>query len=247
MKQLRITPAMGKRLIAKGMAQRPDIQRVLEQGNLVIIAGTTNGYVAEEILTLLGQAAEFSRVGFRRGITVPPGAEAPEIEFPGDVVISAGVWQKGKTVTDAVKQLKEGDIILKGANAFDPRGQAAVQIGSTVGGTIIASMPAVIGRRVKLIVPVGLEKRVFEDVNLLARKVNAPGTEGPRLFPLPGEIFTELDAIKLLTGAQVFMIAAGGVYGAEGASWLGVTGSAGQMQAAVDLIESVIDEPPCEV
>jgi len=247
MKQLSITPAMGKRLIAQGMVQRADIQRVLEQGNLVIIAGTTNGYVAEEILTRLGQAAEFSRVGFRRGLTVPPGAEAPEIEFPGDVVISAGGWQKGKTVTDAVKQLQEGDIVLKGANAFDPRGQAAVQIGSTVGGTIIASMPAVIGRRVKLIVPVGLEKRVFEDVNLLARKVNAPGTEGPRLFPLPGEVFTELDAIKLLTGAQAFLIAAGGVYGAEGASWLGVTGSAEQMQATVDLIESVIDEAPCEV
>jgi hypothetical protein len=247
MKQLRITPAMGKRLIAKGMAQRPDIQRVLEKGNLVIIAGTTNGYVAEEILTRLGQAAGFSRVGFRRGITVPPGDEAPEIEFPGDVVISAGVWQKGKTVTDAVKQLQEGDIVLKGANAFDPRGQAAVQIGSTVGGTIIASMPAVIGRRVRLIIPVGLEKRVFEDVNLLARKVNAPGTEGPRLFPLPGELFTELEAIKLLTGAQAFLIAAGGVYGAEGASWLGVTGSAEQIQAAVDLIESVIDEPPCTV
>ena len=153
MKQLHITPAMGKRLIAKGIAQRPDVQRVLEKGNLVIIAGTTNGYVAEEILTLLGQAAGFSRVGFRRGITVPPGAEAPEIDFPGDVVISAGVWQEGKTVTDAVKQLQEGDIVLKGANAFDPRGQAAVQIGSDVGGTIITSMPAVIGRRVKLIVP----------------------------------------------------------------------------------------------
>lgn len=247
MKQLHITPAMGKRLIAKGITQRPDIQRVLEKGNLVIIAGTTNGYVAEEILTQLGQAAGFSRVGFRRGITVPPGAEAPEIDFPGDVVISAGVWQEGKTVTDAVKQLQEGDIVLKGANAFDPRGQAAVQIGSDVGGTIITSMPAVIGRRVKLIVPVGLEKRVFEDVNLLALKVNAPGSEGPRLFPMPGQVFTELDAIKLLTGAQAFMIAAGGVYGAEGCSWLGVTGSAEQMQAAVDLIASVIDEAPCEV
>ena len=83
MKQLGVTTAMGKRLIAKGMAVHPDIQRVLERGTLVIIAGTTNGYVAEEILTSLGQAEGFSRRGFRRGMHTPPGTEAPEIEFPG--------------------------------------------------------------------------------------------------------------------------------------------------------------------
>lgn len=247
MKQLCVTTAMGKRLIAKGMAVHPDIQRVLERGTLVIIAGTTNGYVAEEILTSLGQAQGFSRRGFRRGMHTPPGTEAPEIEFPGDVVISDGMWHKGTTVTDAAGQLQEGDVVLKGANAFDSRGQAAVQIGSTTGGTIIATMPAVIGRRVRLIIPAGLEKRVFEDVYVLARRVNAPGTDGPRLFPMPGQLFTELDAIKLLTGAQAHLIAAGGVYGAEGAVWLGITGSDEQIRTAAELIQSVADEPPCRV
>ncbi len=136
--------------------------------------------------------------------------------------------------------------MLKGANALDPRGQAAVQIGSDVGGTILASMPAVIGRRVQLIVPVGLEKRVLEDVNLIAQRINAPGTEGPRMFPMPGETFTELDAIKLLTGAQAHLLAAGGVYGAEGALWLGITGTDEQVRDAVSLIASVSNEPPCE-
>jgi hypothetical protein len=247
MKQLIITSAMGKRLIGKGMAQHPAIQRVLGKGTLVIIAGTTNGYVAEEILTSLGQAEGFSRRGFRRGIKVPPDAEAPEIEFPGDVVIVGGTWQKGNTVTDIAQQLQEGDVVLKGANAFDPRGQAAVQIGSTVGGTILAALPAVIGRRVQLIVPVGLEKRVFEDVNLIAQRINAPGTEGPRMLPLPGQIFTELDAIKLLTGAEAHLLAAGGVYGAEGSLWLGIAGKDEQIQAVAELIQSVTGEPPCEV
>lgn len=247
MKQLNVTSAMGKRLIARGMVRHPDIKRALETGTLVIIAGTTNGYVAEEILKALGQAHGFSRIGFRRGMKVPPDAEAPEIEFPGDVVITDGQWQKGKTVADVADQLKEGDIVLKGANAFDSRGQAAVHVGSTTGGTILAALPAVIGRRVRLIVPVGLEKRVFEDVHALAQRCNAPGTEGPRLFPMPGQIFTELDAIKLLTGAQAFLISAGGVYGAEGAVWLGITGTDEQIQAAAKLIESVAGEPPCQV
>ena len=46
---------MGKRLIGKGMAIHPQVKDVLQKGTLVVIAGTTNGYVAEEILGSLGQ------------------------------------------------------------------------------------------------------------------------------------------------------------------------------------------------
>jgi hypothetical protein len=64
---------------------------------------------------------------------------------------------------------------------------------------------------------------------------------------VPGEIFTELDAIKLMTGAEACLVAAGGIYGAEGASWLGITGSEAQIQAAAELIQSVRAEPLCRV
>jgi hypothetical protein len=238
---------MSKRLIGQAMALHPDIKGVLDKGRLVIIAGTTNGYVAEEILKSLGQSEGFSRKGFRRGLTVAPGAKAVKVDFPGDVVISDGKWQKGKTIYDVADDLEAGDVVLKGANAFDGRGQAAVQIGHRKGGTILAALAAVIGRRVRLIVPVGLEKRVFEDVNVLAQRCNAPGAKGPRLLPMPGKIFTELDAIKLMTGAEACLIAAGGTYGAEGAAWLGLTGTEEQIQAAAELIKSVADEPPCRV
>jgi hypothetical protein len=237
---------MGKRLIGKAMVQHPDVQAVLERGTLVIIAGSTNGYVAQEMLKSLGYQ-EFSRVGFRRGLTVAPGAKAMKVQFPGDVVIRDGQWEKGKLIFDVADELKTGDVILKGANAFDVYGQPAVQIGHPQGGTVMAAVAAVIGRRVRLIVPVGLEKRVLEDVSVLAQRCNAPGARGPRLFPMPGEIFTELDAIELLTGAESCLIAAGGVYGAEGASWLGVSGTEEQIAVAADLIRSLADEPPCEI
>ena len=51
-----ITPAAGKRLIAKALAQHPLIQEALKTRNVLIVAGTTNGYVAEEILASLGQS-----------------------------------------------------------------------------------------------------------------------------------------------------------------------------------------------
>jgi hypothetical protein len=246
-KQLSVTTAMGKRLIGKAMAAHPAILEVLKQGTLVIIAGTTNGYVAEEVLAALGQADEFSREGFRRGVTVPPDAKAPSFPFPGDVVLVEGRWHKGLTVMDVADALKEGDVVLKGANAFDACGKAAVQIGHPRGGTILAALPAVIGSRVRLIIPVGLEKRVFGDVDDLVRLCNLPGAEGPRLCPLPGQVFTELDALSLLTGAEASLIAAGGIYGAEGAAWIGVRGTDSQIDAAEALVSSVSKELPCRV
>lgn len=247
MKQYCVTTAMGKRLIGKAMAEHPDVVRVLQEGTLVVVAGTTNGYVAEEVLASVGQCQGFSRDGFRRGLTIAPGARAAQAEFLGDVVLVDGEWKRGITIYDAVESLKEGDVVLKGANAFDQRGHPAVQIGHPQGGTILEALAALVGRRVCLIVPVGLEKRVPGDILALSRLCNAPGTRGPRLLPFAGEIFTEIDAIHLLSGAQATLLAAGGIYGAEGSSWLGVAGSMEEVEAAEQLIRSVADEPPCRV
>lgn len=208
MKQFVLTPASGKRLIGKAMASHPAILAALESGTIVIVAGTTNGYVAEEVLLRIGQTAGYEKKRFFRGVVLPPsgagtgsGGPAEQSPFPGDVVIFKGKWLQGKTIFDVVDDLREGDVILKGANALDiSRRRAAVLIGDPKGGTIGAAIQAVIGRRVRLILPVGLEKRVVEDLDTLAAKLNAPGAHGPRLWPVPGQVFTELDAVTLLTG-----------------------------------------------
>jgi hypothetical protein len=217
------------------------------KGTLAIVAGTTNGYVAEEVLKALGQAEGFTRAGFRRGLTVPPGAKASQAPFAGDVVIVNGVWQKGREIFDFVSDMQAGDVILKGANAVDLSARkAAVLIGHPMAGTAGAVIPAVAGRRVRLIIPVGLEKRICGDLDRLAAAINSPQAEGPRLLPLPGEVFTELDAVELLTGASACLVASGGVCGAEGAVWIAVQGSADQLAAAAGIIASVAAEPPCQ-
>ncbi|MDY7010689.1 MAG: hypothetical protein SVV80_08050 [Planctomycetota bacterium] len=245
MKQFLLTPSAGKRLIGKASVAHPTVRAVLEKGTLVIIAGTTNGYVAEEILASIGQSDGFSRKGFRRGITVPIRSEnaASQVDFSNDVVIVNGVRQEDKTIFDVVDDLTAADVILKGANAVDLHRRAAVLIGDPHGGTAAAAIRAVVGRRVRMIIPVGLEKRVNEDVTDIAAVLNAPGSQGPRMLPLPGEVFTELDAISIMTGASARLVAAGGVCGAEGACWIAVTGSKEQISAAEELIHSVADEP----
>ena len=249
--QFMITPASGKRLIAKALTNHIPVQKTLESGTLVIIAGTTNGYVAEEILSSQGQIDDFSKKKFFRGIVLPSsqprtenGRLPDETGFPGDVVIVDGKWKKGLTIFDVADDLIEGDIIFKGANALDVNNKkAAIYIGHPQGGTILASLKAVVGRRVRLILPVGLEKRVNTDLDEMAMKLNSPGARGPRFLPVAGEVFTEIDAISSLTGAKAYMIAAGGVAGAEGSVWLAVSGIKQEVEAAQKLIKSVSMEP----
>jgi hypothetical protein len=250
-KQFVVTPSAGKRLIAKALVAHPTVTKALKNGTLVIVAGTTNGYVAEEILKSLGVTDNFSRERFFRGVTLPPGLEvtsegrlSDESKFPGDVVITKGEWRKGKTIVDVIDELKEGDVILKGANAVDlRRKQAAILIGHPKAGTIAVALQAVLGRRVQLIIPVGLEKRVIRDLFCLAEKVNCPGAEGIRLFPTPGEVFTEIEALQLLTGATAELISSGGVSGAEGSCWLSISGTQEQEKAAEKLVTSIALEP----
>ena len=245
-KQFVVTCSMGKRLIAKGIAAMPAVQAVLKKGMLVITAGTTNGYVAEEILQATGQLDGFSRKGFRRGAITPPGTELPAVPFPGDVVLLDGRWLKGKEIYAVVNDMKAGDMILKGANAIDSRGRAAVLVGNPTMGTAGAVIPAVVGRRVGLIIPIGLEKRIPGDVHDLASELNSTAAEGVRMMPLPGQTFTEIDAIALLTGASAKLVAAGGIGGAEGSLWLAVKGDVIQLQTVGNLMQSVSAEPPCE-
>jgi hypothetical protein len=250
-KQLLLTISAGKRLIGKALAVHPEIRNNLTKGTIVIIAGTTNGYIAEEILASIGETRSFTKERFFRGITLAPnyqvsktGRFTDESGFPGDVVIQNGVWLKGKTINDVAVDLKEGDIVLKGANALDlANKRAAILIGNPNGGTTIPILQALIGQRIRLILPVGLEKRIPGNLDELANKINSPGNKGWRLIPVPGEVFTEIEALDQLSGAKCEIFAAGGICGAEGSVWLLINGTPDQEYMAENILKSIAREP----
>lgn len=250
--QLSLTPAAGKRLIARAIAEHPVVIKSIKKGIIVIIAGTTNGYVAEELLKKIGQSDKFRRARFFRGIVLPPkvkttgsGRLPDESKFPGDVVIKNGTWQRGKTIFDVIEDLKEGDVIMKGANCINlVDKKAGVLIGHPKGGTIATALQAVVGKRVKLLLPVGLEKRIPGNIDMIASLLNASGGTGPRLLPVPGEIITEIQAIELLSGAKATLVAGGGVCGAEGAVWLALHGEKKQLDKAKIILHEVTEEAP---
>lgn len=224
-RELLLTVEAGKRLIARGLVQDQSFRRALYEKKVVIVAGTTNGYVAEEVLALLGETHPFDRQAFRRGVTVAPGAKLPAGKLEGDLLIDHGRAVFGRDIFEIAPELGAGDVILKGANAlYLPTREAGVLIGHPQGGTMMPILSAALGRRVQVIVPVGLEKRVGAPIATLSALCADEQAEGPRLAPLPGRVFTELEAIASLTGAQAELIASGGVLGAEGGVYLLVRG-----------------------
>lgn len=241
--QFALTPAAGKQLIANALAQNEHLLKAARERTVVVVAGTTNRYVAKALLEAIGES-EFTGKHFFRGITSgkPVPADLPEMD--GDVVIEKGRWIHGRIIQDVAPELKAGDIILKGANAVDLKtGDAAVLIGHPEGGTLTGIFAAAIGRRVEVMVPVGVEKRVDGAISQLCSLCNDPQASGVRLAPAPGKAYTEIDAIREMTGAQAALIAAGGICGYEGAAWFQCTGTDEELKKVREVIEKVKNTP----
>ncbi len=247
-----LTVAESKRLIGKAVAQMPIVKNALENGMIIIIKGTTTRYVAEEITGQKIVPAEFVT-----GRLMP---KQPEL-LPKGKSVNNVILEKGKLLDiplpDAVKKLKPGDVVMKGANALDYKNKLAagnIMVGPHLGfvpgpdgGTTGITMPFIVARKVHLVIPVGLEKQVVGDIVDVTLKMREPIESLnvlPSMWLLTGEIVTELEAIKMLTGATAFQANAGGVNGAEGGSWLVFRGTRDQVEKAMELAKSVKGEPP---
>lgn len=240
--QIMLTPAAGKQLIALALSRNSALVSALQNNTVAVVAGTTNTYLAKALLALIGETFEGRH--FFRGIT--RGQPLPDDlpPFEGDVIIEKGQWIRGKTIQEAAPAMKAGDVVLKGANAVDLKtGEAAVLIGHPEGGTLASIWQANVGRRVTVMIPVGVEKRVDGPIAELCRLCNDGEANGARLAAAPGKAYTEIDALAELTGAKANLIAAGGVCGCEGAAWFQCEGTDEQLVLVKEYMQQVQDTP----
>ena len=120
-------------------------------------------------------------------------------------------------------------------------------IGHPTGGTIGATIGTIIARRITLVVPVGLEKCIAHSIERAAAFITSDAecaSPLPSLWPVEGEIVTEIEALKFLTGVEAIQSAAGGLAGAEGAVRLVARGTREQIAKVVELADAVHGEPP---
>jgi hypothetical protein len=241
---LTFTVAQGKRLIAKAVSKLPEVVNALSNGTIAIGRGTTNGYVAEEILGHVIPKGEYVS-----GRILPAGMPWEELGRGGypDIVVKNGEVMEGGSVINSVSDMKQGDVFIKGANALDYKNKiAGVLMMHPTGGTL-SVYGALISKKINLIIPIGLEKIVLDDISelsMLSREIDShPKAPVVSMMPITGKIITEIEALFILCGVNARLLSAGGVKGAEGAVTLLITGEKADIENAINLHSLLIDEP----
>ena len=240
---INLTVAEGKRLIAKGIANMPAVKEKLNKGIVVITSGTTNTYIAEELAGL-----KAPRGSFLTGNIVPQGAKSPNsgLERVSNITLIDGKVSD-INYEEAFGQMQEGDIVFKGANLLNyERKQAAVCIGAPDGGTTTRVRTVAGEGKARLIVPIGLEKEVYGDLNeyeaFFANQIEQLSYVPKVWVHQDAEIFTEIEAIRTFAEVNVLPWAAGGIAGREGGISLAVYGAKPEVQKILDLIASIQGE-----
>ncbi len=240
-----LTVAESKRLIAKGLVNYPQVMERLNRGYVIVTKGTTNTYLAEELINVSLAPGEFVL-----GHILPEqsGIALDRSDPRRELVLKNGVIQD-IPFSDALEDANEGDIVFKGANIINHQmGQAGVLIGSPTGGTTGVIVPKIEKKNLRLIIPVGLEKESTQDIDRLGDVTRVPhstiGRNMPYIWSIKGELFTELEAIRQFADVDVVHLASGGIGGAEGAVTLCIRGSRDEVEKALAVVRSIQGEPP---
>lgn len=240
--QITLTPAEAKRLIAKALLQHPQIKRALKTGVIVLNLGSTNAYLAEELLK-----SEIEKERFVAGLIDSSGT----CVVPKRERISSFVLREGRVVDenpeDVTRIMGPSDVFVKGANAVDLAGMAWVMLASETGGTLGHVLGTLMARGVPILVPAGLEKYVPEKLDFAATKTGIHQIElstgsAVGLLPLPGEIFSEIEAFKLMGNVEVYIIGAGGIGGGEGSYTFMIEGDEAVVKDIFDRVEKIRGE-----
>jgi len=250
-----LTPAESKRFIAKGVAAMPEVKKALMTGIIIIARGTTNTYVAEEIMQIDPQnkAAYDQKVvnkgDYSRGVITHGELTVNQRRGTGnDIVLKNGkIWDIQPRET--IPQFSRNDVFFKGASAVDAWGEAGVLCAGEDAGTIGYALMSLIARDANLIVPVGLEKMIPSveaalNVTGVYNYKYSTGTPVALVPLIKGKIVTEIQAFAILFGVSATMVGAGGIGGSEGTVALVIEGDEASVDKTFDLIKSIKGEKP---
>ncbi|MCW3136733.1 MAG: hypothetical protein N2V77_07355 [Canidatus Methanoxibalbensis ujae] len=241
-----LTPSEGKKLIAMGIRRMEEVRHALKSGIVVISQGTTNAFVAEELLEeLRDESAVVMRDRFAAGVvTAKALCSVPKEERQREIVIREGKVTE-ECLEDVIDDMTASDVFLKGANALDASGEVAgIFLGHPFGGTIGTAIGVIMARGVNFIIPVGLEKTIPFSINEASRRLGGGRVRRATgmpvgLMPVCGKIVTEVTALKILGADDAFPIGAGGVNYGEGSVVICVECSAERLDALMDLIVKI--------
>lgn len=244
--QITLTPSESKRLIARGVKALPGIQKALKDHTIILAGGTTNGFLLEELIGESIQKKSTYTVGIVAGGKT--GVSDEEDRIPPFVITKGKAMERDFHWKTYLSEIGPGDVFVKGGNAVDHTGLAAVLASNDMGGTIGAAWGPIIQRGIEFVVPIGLEKLVpdvREAVEFMAgRPIDEAIGDRVGLMPLLGAtVVTEITALETLYKVKARCIASGGVNGSEGAVILVIDGEENEVIKAFKEIISLKGEP----
>ncbi|MCD2492592.1 hypothetical protein LQE92_08125 [Lacrimispora sp. NSJ-141] len=246
-----LTPSESKRLIAKAVVSMPEVKKAWKDAYILLSDGTTNALIAQELLQDKSISPSNSAVGLCTDGLLCVTRPATRHPFPS--VLYKGEVKSGRSFAEALSDYHKDTVVIKGANAVDSNGFAGIIMTGFDGGTIPKIIGPVTSKGITMITPVGLEKLVPSvpaAVKALggAGKIDiSMGADGGMFCLTNTIVITEIEAIRLLFGAEAALVASGGVGGNEGAVVLAVDGTKEQIPVMVEFLEQEVKgEPPIE-
>ncbi|HWR45633.1 hypothetical protein [Sporomusa sp.] len=240
-----VTPYESRRLIAKAVVQLPEIKEALTNGWIVVATGSTNGYVAEELLgsPLIKENFISGHITLGETWNTP---DNPDYIFP--IVLHKGV-RKDIRAEQALELFSDKDVFIKGANAVDSQFNAAVFMAHHAGGTIGSALGTLYARGARLIMPVGMEKMIPSVAEAVKHSGNRSYTysTGSPIGMMPiinAVVVTEIQALTTLFGVQAYHIGSGGIAGSEGSVVVIIEGEAEKVKKAFEFVQSIKGEKP---
>ncbi|GCC10724.1 hypothetical protein IPdc08_00757 [archaeon] len=167
--QVTLSSSESKRIIAKAVvghsAIKKAVKKAVKEGIVIVGLGSTNAYVAEEILGkkiekelyLAGYVDEKGSCVLHSGLRLK------------EVILDRGEISDARTM-DIIDKMQSCDIFIKGANAIDSQGNAGVMLASSIGDTIGKIYGTAKARGIDIILPVSLEKYVLWNIPELSKK-----------------------------------------------------------------------------
>lgn len=240
--QVTLTVSEVKLLIAKVIANLPNIKQTIKNGKLVIKGGTTTSAISEEItgrpLWICGRVSPRGTKGSKDDL----------MEYgPHSILIYKGEitnLDDDALFEKTLLEMGSEDILITGANAIDQYGGAAMMIGSPFGSSPGKLLPTLSGEGVNVIIAAGLEKlipgRIDVAIKAAGRKtVDLSMGMAVGLVPVTGKLITEKDAVELFADVHTTIIGMGGIFGAEGGTTMVVEGEEAEVMRVLELVKSI--------
>lgn len=245
--QIILTPAEGKRLIAKTISNMELVQKAFEKGILIIATSTTTAYVAEELM-----GKEIPNKGmFTAGVVTKDGLHVTKAEGR----YKHHVFEKGELkeldtpeLIPYLERMGSTDVFIKGANAIDPFGAAGILLAGKGGGTIGTAWGYIVSNGIQLVIVAGLEKLVPVSLTDFVSQMGSDiidVTQGWKcgMLVVHGHIITEMEAMKFLFGVEAMPIGGGGIDGAEGCKIFLLEGAKNNINLAMEVLDKIKGEP----